>query len=109
MTREEKKRTWEKRKKEKMEKLKKADPRVRAISAVDLLCNLMELKDLIEKEGKESSKYFNVNLTKKIDFCYEEWNIYKMNGDCSYKKIIPAIEEILNDIKGIVKSWQEND
>lgn len=32
-----------------------------------------------------------------------------MNGDCSYKKIIPAIEEILNEIKGIVKSWQEND
>lgn len=109
MRREEKKMTWKNRKKEKMNKLKKADQRVRAISAIDLLCNLMELKDLIEKEGIESSKYFNVDLSKKIAFCYEELNIYKMNGDCSYKKIIPAIEEILNEIKGIVKSWQEND
>jgi len=104
MTKEEKIRTWELRNQAKFEKLKNSTPEVKAISAVDLLSNLIELNELFQKEGKEACYYFNVDIKKKISYMEKQLEIYKTDKDAPYSKILQKIEEFIKKIKEMVEN-----
>jgi (p)ppGpp synthase/HD superfamily hydrolase len=106
MSKEEKIRTWEIRNQTKLEKLKNSSPEVRAISAVDLLSNLIELHLLFQSEGKQATKYFNVDIKKKISFMEKQLEIFKNDKDAPYSQILPEIENYLQKIKKILVDWE---
>lgn len=102
MSKEEKRKTWRARKEAKLEKLKASPPEARAIAAIDLWANILELRETIKEEGSEASKYFNVDLSKKLEHLQKELDFFAQDNNAPYSRLIQEMKSILEEL---VELW----
>jgi (p)ppGpp synthase/HD superfamily hydrolase len=103
-TKEEKRRTWEPRKKAYLEQLKSASPEARAIACLDMYANMLELKQTLEEEGLDALKLFNVDMEKKFKHWQEELDLFAEDKNYPHSKIITEMKNILKDIQELIKT-----
>lgn len=103
MTKEEKRKTWESRKVEHLERLRSSPPEARAIACIDMYANMLDLKRTIEDERHDALSYFNVGLKKKIEHSMYAINLFGMDKDSLHSRLIIEIKDTLKAIQELIR------
>jgi (p)ppGpp synthase/HD superfamily hydrolase len=104
MTKEEKRKTWESRKRAYLTQIKSAPAEARAIACLDMYANMMELKQTLEDEGVGAMGIFNVNIEKKLNHWQEELDLFAEDKDYPHSKLITEIKIIVKNIQELIKT-----
>ncbi len=102
MTKEEKRKTWESRKRAYLMQIKSAPAEARAVACVDMYANMLELKQTVEDEGIDALKLFNVDMEKKIKHWQEELDLFAEDANLPHAEIAGKMQKLLEDLKGSI-------
>lgn len=97
-----KKKTWEIRKKHKLEKINIASPETKAIACMDLYSNLLDIVDLAKLEGSYIWRYFNSG--KETTLKYKKDMLAILSINCStypYRICLEKMTKLIEELETI--------
>lgn len=86
---------------------KSASPEARAIACVDMWANMLDLKQILKKEGVDAIKLFNVDMEKKFRHWEDEIQLFTSDVNSPFLSLISEMKNILIEIQKFLKEYYE--